>query len=68
MSSEDLRNATILIYANKQDMPDAMDIAELTEKLGLRNIRQHNWYIQGASAKTGDGLDEGISFGLLCSF
>merc|ERR1711862_472611 len=30
-----MRNAVVLVYANKQDLPNAMAAAEVTEKLGL---------------------------------
>ena len=33
VGSEDLKDACILIYANKQDMPGALNLQELTEKL-----------------------------------
>ena len=36
----------LLIFANKQDLPNAMNSAEITEKLGLHSLRQRNWYIQ----------------------
>ena len=36
MLDEDvLRDAALLVYANKQDLFDAMGCAELTDKLGL---------------------------------
>jgi len=61
LQNEELRDAAILIYANKQDLPDAMDPAELTHKLGLHDIRYHDWYIQGACATTESGLYEGTN-------
>jgi len=41
--------------ANKQDLPNAMTAAEVTEKLGLHNLRHRQWFIQSACATTGDG-------------
>lgn len=41
--------------ANKQDLPQAMTAAEVTEKLGLHNLRHRQWFIQSACATTGDG-------------
>lgn len=29
----------MLVFANKQDLPNAMSAAELTDKLGLHNLR-----------------------------
>lgn len=39
LSEDELRNATLLVFANKQDLPNAMSAAELTDKLGLHNLR-----------------------------
>lgn len=43
------------VEANKQDLPQAMTAAEVTEKLGLHNLRHRQWFIQSACATTGDG-------------
>jgi ADP-ribosylation factor 1/2 len=61
LRSDELRDAVLLVYANKQDLPNAMTASELTEKLGMHDIRHHNWYIQGACATNGEGLDNGTS-------
>jgi hypothetical protein len=45
-----------------QDLPNAMNAAEITEKLGLHSIRQRPWYIQATCATTGDGLYEGLEW------
>ncbi|KAH9005519.1 ARF/SAR [Lactarius hatsudake] len=41
------RNALLLIFANKQDLPNAMNPSGITDKLGLRGLRQWMWYTQG---------------------
>ena len=46
LTNEDLRRAAILIYANKQDLPEAMTVAEITEKMSLTEIKEHEWHIQ----------------------
>lgn len=35
----------LLVFANKQDLPNAMNAAEITDKLGLHSLRQRHWYI-----------------------
>ena len=51
----------ILFYANKQDLHYALTPTELVEQLDLNNIFSKNpWYLQPASAKIGDGLEEGL--------
>ncbi|XP_034411577.1 ADP-ribosylation factor 1 [Cyclopterus lumpus] len=62
LSEDELRDAVLLVFANKQDLPNAMNAAELTDKLGLHNLRQRNWYIQATCATTGDGLYEGLDW------
>ncbi|ODV93085.1 hypothetical protein PACTADRAFT_5372 [Pachysolen tannophilus NRRL Y-2460] len=62
LNEDELRNASLLVFANKQDLPNAMTAAELTEKLGLHSIRQHPWYIQATCATSGDGLYEGLEW------
>ena len=34
----------MLVFANKQDLPNAMNAAEITDKLGLHSLRQRHWY------------------------
>jgi ADP-ribosylation factor protein 1 len=39
LNEDELRDAVILVFANKQDLPNAMTAAEVTDKLGLHTIR-----------------------------
>ncbi|KAI3451982.1 hypothetical protein Pfo_008647 [Paulownia fortunei] len=59
---DELRDATLLVFANKQDLPNAMNVPELTDKLGLHSLRQRRWYIQSACATSGQGLYEGLDW------
>lgn len=34
LNEDELRDAILLVFANKQDLPNAMNAADLTEKLG----------------------------------
>jgi len=62
LAEDELRDAVLLVFANKQDLPNAMKVQEVTERLGLNKLRNRQWYIQGASAPTGDGLYEGLDW------
>ncbi|KAK4684444.1 ADP-ribosylation factor 1/2, partial [Tremellales sp. Uapishka_1] len=62
LSEDELRDALLLVFANKQDLPNAMNAAEITDKLGLHSLRQRAWYIQAACATSGDGLYEGLEW------
>ncbi|XP_076926850.1 ADP-ribosylation factor-like [Bidens hawaiensis] len=43
LNEDALREATILMFANKQDLPNSMKAAEITDKLGLHSLRNHRW-------------------------
>mmetsp|Transcript_6948 Transcript_6948/g.19711 ORF Transcript_6948/g.19711 Transcript_6948/m.19711 type:complete len:182 (+) Transcript_6948:64-609(+) len=62
LNEDEMRDAVVLVFANKQDLPNAMTAAEVTEKLGLHNLRSRQWFIQSACATTGDGLYEGLDW------
>ncbi|KAL3843564.1 hypothetical protein ACJIZ3_000967 [Penstemon smallii] len=40
LNEDELRDAVLLVFANKQDLPNAMNAAEITDKLGLHSLRQ----------------------------
>ncbi|KNC46555.1 ADP-ribosylation factor 1 [Thecamonas trahens ATCC 50062] len=62
LNEDELRDAVLLVFANKQDLPAAMNAAEITDKLGLHSLRQRSWYIQSTCATSGDGLYEGLDW------
>ncbi|XP_038975045.1 ADP-ribosylation factor 2-like [Phoenix dactylifera] len=62
LGEDELQGATLLVFANKQDLPNAMSVSEITDKLGLHALRQRRWYIQSACATTGEGLYEGLDW------
>jgi ADP-ribosylation factor protein 1 len=62
LNEDDLRDAVLLVFANKQDLPNAMNAAEITDKLGLHSMRQRHWYIQSTCATSGLGLYEGLQW------
>jgi transcriptional regulator with AAA-type ATPase domain len=39
LSEDELRDALLLVFANKQDLPNAMNAADLTNKLGLPSLQ-----------------------------
>jgi len=62
LNEDEMRDAILLVFANKQDLPNAMSAAEITEKLGLSQMRNRGWYIQSCCATSGDGLYEGLDW------
>ncbi|ESR46287.1 hypothetical protein CICLE_v10003728mg [Citrus x clementina] len=59
---EDLQHSLVLIFANKQDLKDAMTSAEITNALSLHSIKNHDWHIQACSTLTGDGVFDGLEW------
>merc|ERR1712146_726719 len=62
LAEDEMRDAVVLVFANKQDLPNSMTAAEITDKLGLHNMRGRQWFIQSTCATTGDGLYEGLDW------
>jgi len=62
LNEDELRDAVVLVFANKQDLPNAMSAAELTEKLRLNSLHNRSWYIQATCATQGNGLYEGLDW------
>lgn len=62
LAAEELAGAAICVFANKQDLRDALRTAELTDALGLHAVRSHEWTVQPCCALTGEGLDEGLGW------
>jgi ADP-ribosylation factor protein 1 len=61
MEEPALREARLVVFANKQDMPNAMSGSELVSALELRNYK-NKWFLQPTSAVTGHGLFEGLDW------
>lgn len=57
-----MRNSAVLIFANKQDMPGALNTAEICEALGLPEMKSRKWHVQGSIATRGEGLYEGLDW------
>lgn len=63
MEEEDLKNATLLIFANKQDNPKALNVQQICDRLNLNALgKNRKWHIQGTNALKGVGLIEGFEW------
>ena len=62
LEEDELRDSILLVYANKQDLPNAIKPQELGNRLRLNTITNCAWQIQGTCATTGDGLYEGLDW------
>ena len=62
MNEDELRDAVLLVLANKQDLPNAMSVTEVIEKMNLSSMASTKWHVQATTATTGDGLYEGLGW------
>jgi len=59
---ERLAGATLLVFANKQDLPGALTSEQIKEALQLESIKSHHWLIMDCSAVTGENLLNGVDW------
>ncbi len=50
-----LKDAALLVFANKQDLPNTVSAKELSNLLDLPRV-QRKWFLQPCSATTGVGI------------
>lgn len=59
---DELKSAILVVLANKQDMENALTVAEVHKELGLDVLRNRTFQIFKTSAIKGDGLDEAMEW------
>jgi ADP-ribosylation factor-like protein 6 len=52
----------VLFFANKMDLPSAMEPSDVMLNMALERITDKPWHIQASNALSGDGVDEGIAW------
>ncbi|KAJ1030045.1 hypothetical protein NDA16_000958 [Ustilago loliicola] len=62
LNEERLHGATIMLFANKQDLPGALSAEQIKNHLELDRVSTHSWRIQPCSAYTGDNLVQGLDW------
>ena len=62
LAEEELKESVVLVMANKQDLSGALSPNEVTEKMGMGQLKGRQWLVQGTSATTGQGLKEGLDW------
>lgn len=68
LNEEELRDAALLVFANKQDQPGAKGAGEISEALRLGELRDRNWSIVACSAVDGKGVSEGMDWLVVSGF
>ena len=60
MDDDAMRDVPILVFANKMDLPTAMNTGNLVDGLRMKEFVRNKWFVQASNAVTGDGLYEGL--------
>lgn len=66
LEEEELRDSILLVFANKQDQKGALNAQQISDALGLPDVRNRQWSIQETSALQGKGLFEGFDWLVSC--
>lgn len=66
LEEEELRDSILLVFANKQDQKGALNAQQISDALGLPEVRNRQWSIQETSALQGKGLFEGFDWLVSC--
>jgi len=62
LQEERLFGATLLVLANKQDLPSALKLDELGQVLQLNSITKRHCHIEACSAVSGEGVLKGFEW------
>ncbi|XP_008939760.1 PREDICTED: ADP-ribosylation factor-like protein 14 [Merops nubicus] len=61
LKNEFLKCVPVVVLANKQDLPGALNAEEITRKFNMKKYcSDRNWYVQPCCAVTGEGLSEAL--------
>lgn len=66
LEEEELKDAILLVFANKQDQKGALNAAQVSEQMGLAEIKNRQWSIQETAAIKGTGMFEGFDWLVTC--
>ena len=62
LNEEEMPDAVLLASANNQNLPSAMTVAEVTEKLGVHSMWNRQWVTQSACFTMSDRLLKGLDW------
>ncbi|TAQ86028.1 hypothetical protein B7494_g5646 [Chlorociboria aeruginascens] len=62
INDREMADALLLVFANKQDLPDAMTAKDVKDKLELQNLGDKIWNVLPTCATSGDGIMEGLEW------
>ncbi|KAI5369749.1 Putative small GTP-binding protein [Septoria linicola] len=63
IQDREMKDALLLVFANKQDIPGAMRPKEVSDMLDLQRVaKDHTWKVEPSCATTGEGIFEGLAW------
>jgi len=62
LEEDELKEAALMVFANKQDLPNALPSDAIADKLGLGALKNRQWAIFKTSAVKGEGLHDGLDW------
>jgi ADP-ribosylation factor-like protein 1 len=62
LEEEELKNAVLCVFANKQDLEGCMSVSDVANALGLTSLKNRKYQIFKTSAIKGTGLNEGMDW------
>ena len=62
LKQEKLMGATLLVFCNKQDIPGSLTPEQIRDFLELETVNTRHWGAIGCSARSGEGLLEGVDW------
>lgn len=62
LKEEEMKYVPLLVFANKQDLPNALTASNLAIELQMNDSKLNSWYIQSTCALSGQGLFEGLDW------
>ena len=71
IQDREMKDALLLVFANKQDVKGCLKPAEVSNALKLDSVaKNHTWKVEPSCATTGEGIFEGLvsSYHLLKTF
>jgi len=62
VNDAELKDAVILLWANKQDLPNALSGEEVAKRLGIEQLKNRTCKVFECVATTGEGLYDGLGW------
>ena len=59
---QEVSKCPVLVFANKQDMDNAISVDEIKEEIDMGNWVQENQNIVASNALNGDGINNGMKW------